>query len=64
MHDNEMFQLDMEIIVAHGEVIPCVDGILLKLSLPGGSGGWKETWQLNYVVRNIVGLIVGLVYVI
>ena len=52
LKNNELLEMDVKVQVANGESLECLGGVLLKLSIPDGVGGLKESRQLCYAVSH------------
>ena len=55
---KELLEVRAVVTAANGELIPCLVCFPLKLSIPDGRGGHRESRQFSYVVSKSVGLIV------
>ena len=61
---KELLEVDAEVRAANGEVMPCLGGFPLMLSIPDGRGNLRQSKQFSYVVTHPIGLIVGQNYLI
>ena len=41
LKNNELLEMDVKVQVANGESLECLGGVLLKLSIPDGVGGFR-----------------------
>ena len=50
---KDWLELDAEVRAANEEVMHCLGGFPLKLSIPDGRGNFKESKQFTYVVTKL-----------
>ena len=55
---NELMEMDVKVQVANGELLECLGGVPLRLSIYYGVGCFEESRQLCYTVYHPTGLIV------